>query len=73
MKPYMGIITLTESPVFCIDDERAPTTSASPPDLEKGTVSEVSISTFILQLHNRRVVKSREKNMKKAVYANYKR
>ena len=53
MKEYIGMNTLISCPISESDWERAPTTSASPPDFEKGTVSLVTIKIFmfILSIH----------------------
>ena len=52
MNEYIGMRTLTFVPVFARAKDRAPITSASPPDFEKGTVSLDTIKTFIDIIRN---------------------
>ena len=52
MFPYRGSTTRTSSPILTRAAESAPTTSASPPDLKKGTDSLETMQMFMFQLEH---------------------
>ena len=61
MNEYIGMKMRTSSPFFARAGESEPNTSASPPDLEKGTASLETIRIFILKIIFQGRYKGKEK------------